>query len=624
MIPDRISIVRTFILVICGSILAYFFNCIADASIEFEQGTSTKNRPIVTVLSWFWYAFAAYCVAWAAVGGFSISRRLPGKTFQVHNLLVVFLFAIAFRILLTPSVPIQEIDIYRYVWDGAVVSNKLDPFHFGPKTVHDAAKDPSLLANRKGLEKYTSIVDRRPGLNRILEIIHYGQYTSPYPPVSQAVFGLAVSTVKPDADAKQYITAMKTALVIFDLLTGIVVAMLLYHVGMNPTLCLGYLWCPLVLKEIANGGHLDSIATFFAALAVYFTTRALWVRPTVSEDTDKDEPQPEPEARPPLAVFSAAASAISLAAAFSAKVFPIVLVPIWFIILLRRSGFQAIFPLTLFLVAAYFFSLPMLKHLEFAKELNIVSVEADMELGKPDDSGLEVFSKYWEMNDFLFMLCVENIKPSPNVPASEDKIDNTRHPWFVFTNNQFRNHTIESSRGYFEDPNDPNRIQHKPSHFAFFTTRLITMAIFSMIVAWACLKLLMNPDRIQWLEMAFLTLAWFWLLSPTQNPWYWTWAIPLLVFARGRIWVFLSGTLLAYYLRFWFEYQFTGTDVMGYWKENFGDSWVQEVLFPLSSQYAYQGNRFFDMYVPVLEFGPWMVLLLAFAIIGFITRRGTK
>ena len=29
--------------------------------------------------------------------------------------------------------------------------------------------------------------------------------------------------------------------------------------------------------------------------------------------------------------------------------------------------------------------------------------------------------------------------------------------------------------------------------------------------------------------VAFLVLAWFWLLSPTQNPWYWTWALPLVM-----------------------------------------------------------------------------------------------
>jgi hypothetical protein len=91
-----------------------------------------------------------------------------------------------------------------------------------------------------------------------------------------------------------------------------------------------------------------------------------------------------------------------------------------------------------------------------------------------------------------------------------------------------------------------------------------------------------------WLNAAFLTIAWFWLLLPTQNPWYWTWALPFLPFARGRAWLAMSGLAFIYYFRFW---------LMRY--------------FPLASVAGtgYTGPMFFDYIVVWFEFGPWFVCL---------------
>ena len=35
-----------------------------------------------------------------------------------------------------------------------------------------------------------------------------------------------------------------------------------------------YAWCPLVIKEIANSGHLDALAYFLATLAIYLAASA--------------------------------------------------------------------------------------------------------------------------------------------------------------------------------------------------------------------------------------------------------------------------------------------------------------------------------------------------------------
>ncbi len=110
------------------------------------------------------------------------------------------------------------------------------------------------------------------------------------------------------------------------------------------------------------------------------------------------------------------------------------------------------------------------------------------------------------------------------------------------------------------------------------------------IAAWCVRRTLQNPDVAVWLESAFLTLAWFWFLSPTLNPWYWTWVMPLLVFARSRVWQWMSGVVMLYYLRFWFIYQFPDTPLAGT---------------------PYAGAAFFDFVVTWLEFGPWLACLFS-------------
>ena len=621
------QITRWLGLLICGVLISYLFSQIAEQSGEFAQGDTGApgiKRPIIEVIKLFWWAFGAYLIAWAIVGGFS---KGVSQTFQNHKWVdycLILGFAIWFRIIMTPTAPIQEIDLYRYIWDGAVVANKLDPYQFGPKTIIDATT-PDANPDREGLDDYLAILDERPGLNEVLGIVHYGNYTSPYPPVSQFFFAASVSCVKKDASANSYIVSMKTMLVVFDLLTGIVLAMLLYHVGMSPVLSLAYLWCPLVIKEIANGGHLDSITTFFMTVAIYLAARAMWQRKTPPTEDEQRNTSPTNDATPVGSPFFSAFSAVSLAAAIAAKVFPIVLIPIWFIALVRRTGIQAVFALFLLIASTAVFCFPMAKHLDFVQKLEVVSESEADRIEQADPSGIEAFSKFWEMNDFLFMIIVENLKPDRPGDKLEDGSPNyQRVPWFRITSSKFRERSFDNLQPRFIDKKTIADRGYSTSHVTFFITRILTLGILALITIWFCIKILFRPTANRWLELSFLTLAWFWLLSPTQNPWYWTWTIPLLVFATGRAWFFMSGLVFAYYLRFWFGYHFDKTDVIGELKVQQGDPAVFDWIFPLSDTFRYQGNTFFDMYIPFLEFGPWFVLLIAAAVFRRLTSKPTS
>jgi hypothetical protein len=124
----------------------------------------------------------------------------------------------------------------------------------------------------------------------------------------------------------------------------------------------------------------------------------------------------------------------------------------------------------------------------------------------------------------------------------------------------------------------------------FFLTRAITSAGFIVIACWLAWRSSNSEEPKRWLSDAFLTVAWFWLLLPTQNPWYWTWALPLLPFATNRAWLLMSGLAFVYYFRFWLVQHYAATPLL---------------------ETVYRGPTFFDYVVTWLEFAPWFVMLLA-------------
>ena len=103
-----------------------------------------------------------------------------------------------------------------------------------------------------------------------------------------------------------------------------------------------------------------------------------------------------------------------------------------------------------------------------------------------------------------------------------------------------------------------------------------------------CARVLKRNTWDDFSAAVFLTLAWFWLLAPTQNPWYWSWAAVFLPFVRLKSWLLLSGFVFLYYTRFWFEYHVPNTNVLGT---------------------GYRGTVFFDLIVTWIEFVPPLVML---------------
>ncbi|MFV1950360.1 MAG: hypothetical protein ACC630_00150, partial [Nitrospinota bacterium] len=152
---------------------------------------------------------------------------------------IIILFAVIFRLTLLFSPPTLSEDINRYLWDGRMACNGINPYCFPPEA-----------------EELTDFRDD------IYKDINHKYLVTFYPPLSQIIFHLAVKI-----DYSFY--SLKLFLILFDLLTIFVIYKILIMKDQDISNTLIYAWNPLVLIEISGSGHHDSIFVFFLILSLY-------------------------------------------------------------------------------------------------------------------------------------------------------------------------------------------------------------------------------------------------------------------------------------------------------------------------------------------------------------------
>lgn len=612
------------VLWLAGVVLTALFGWIAIDSFAFDVLTvssdpaALQQRPILRVLSAFGLAFAVWLSTslWLLrknPGAFrrddasSCPQPMNWRSCLSRRVGVIVLFGLLFRLILLFSMPIQEVDIYRYILDGAYANAGIDPWQFAPVEISaaleergaDAAdaevSDPFERTERQQqqLDSLVQYISQRPGLRQCIGQVHYGELTSPYPPVSQWVFRAAIWFIPAKSSARTCLRAMKAVLIGFDVATGLLLIGLLSSCRLQAELSVVYWWCPLVLKEIANSGHLDSIAVMltvgFAWLAIRFGFD--FFSNAASETTAKDYALKQ--------FFAGLAACLTLALAVAAKIYPVVLAPIWAVLVFRAFRVRGLFLLVVFIATSLACLLPQLRHTRSFQQSTINDILIHSNLSsdrvsrqisktppaKRPTAGIEAFSQSWEMNDLLFMVVIENLKPDAESSSP------TSRPWFRVTTNDWRDWLVSRYQPVAGVPAE---------QVPFWLTRRITIGIYALITIVLCVLAVGARRPEDWLSLCFFSIALFWMLSPTQNPWYFVWAVPLIPFVRRPLpWLVISGTLFLYYLRFLFQYHFSQTNVMGT---------------------GYVGTTFFDFVVPWIEFGPSCILLAISVLLDVIRK----
>lgn len=203
---------------------------------------------------------SALCYAWLAYGldrsnfpQLIICFSLPFAAYFTvllrpkfrPNFLLLVSVAFIFRLLFLFSFPTLSDDYFRFLWDGQLFANGINPFDFKPVDFHgEFPHKETLLA----------------GMNS-------PQYYSIYPPLAQYIYGLA-AWVFPDS-MRGGIVFMRALIFLAEIGTLWLLPKVLQQFFMNREKALIYALNPLVIVELSGNLHFEAILIFFFVLAIY-------------------------------------------------------------------------------------------------------------------------------------------------------------------------------------------------------------------------------------------------------------------------------------------------------------------------------------------------------------------
>ncbi len=319
-----------------GSVLVAATLLIGFLSSKFPYGKPANLLPVMALVALLMIAGAAYLLL----------LKVRSSTHSAKKMLAyLFFVGFAMRLILLPSHTILEDDIYRYLWDGAVVSHLINPYRYSPEEVLEAE------ANRPDLPAVLPALARQSG--EVVQRINHPHLRSIYPMTVQLFFGLA-HRLRPWS-----ISVWRALLLVMDIINFVLLIGLLRKINWPLYLAAFYWWNPLLIFETFNGNHMD-ILIFPFLLGAFLVSAEGW----------------------------ALAAGVLLALAGAAKVWPILLLP-FFIKHFRHFPAKKTAALVgTFLVASLLLYLPLLS--AFAS----------------NNSGFLAYGQQWELNDALFKIFV--------------------------------------------------------------------------------------------------------------------------------------------------------------------------------------------------------------------------
>ena len=192
---------------------------------------SVRTGPALLI----WGAAHAFYLtaAWLALRGRRTFFAAP--RFAIALVIAVGLIP---RLALLPTAPTLSEDLYRYLWDGRLVAQGMNPYAHPPD---DAALGPFR--------------------DELLQRLNHPSVPTVYPPAAQLLFGLA---------AAAGVSPLSWKLLLFTLegaLTGLLL-ILLRRRRLPAERLLLYYWNPLVIVECCGSGHVDVALATFLVLAV--------------------------------------------------------------------------------------------------------------------------------------------------------------------------------------------------------------------------------------------------------------------------------------------------------------------------------------------------------------------
>lgn len=171
------------------------------------------------------------------VGGFFLAI----KPNQISN---IFTIGIILRGILILAIPILSDDYFRFLWDGFLSSEGINPFDFKPSELE-------------------SIYQNHPYASQLISKMNSPNYYSIYPPVSQWIFYLASLS----QSLLGGIIIIRLFILGFEIGTYFIIKEILKRFSIDPKRIALYWLNPIVIIELTGNLHAEGILVFFLLYA---------------------------------------------------------------------------------------------------------------------------------------------------------------------------------------------------------------------------------------------------------------------------------------------------------------------------------------------------------------------
>ena len=168
-----------------------------------------------------------------------------------ENIRFLIISTIAFRLIFGWILPNLSQDFYRFIWDGRLVAQALNPYLYLPKNI--------ILDAGFHLRQATELFAGMGSLS--------AEHFSNYPPINQLFF--AIAGLLAGNSIVGSVVVLRLIIIIADLGTIYFGQKLLKNLGLDSNRIFWYLLNPLVVLELSGNLHFEGVMLFFLVFSVY-------------------------------------------------------------------------------------------------------------------------------------------------------------------------------------------------------------------------------------------------------------------------------------------------------------------------------------------------------------------